>query len=145
MLLSILNTLIFLIHTVLIHWRLSMNLKTSNKSVWSNGFWYVKLCIFWKSFQYTINWDETNIKKIFFGQNKLCKKCPLFYLAISNSSQVLFLIYSSYKGWSTRFTSLKLCLGFSIFNSVSFLLKSIFLFNKLHERFISKRHNSFQS
>ena len=29
-----------------IHWRLSMILKTSRKSVWSNTFWYVKVYIF---------------------------------------------------------------------------------------------------
>ena len=34
---------------------------------------------------------------------------------------------------------------FSIFDSVSFLLKLIFLFNKKHEPFDFKRHNSFQS
>ena len=30
------------------HWRLSTILKTSNKSMWSNVFWYAKVCIFWK-------------------------------------------------------------------------------------------------
>ena len=33
------------------------------------------------------------------------------------------------------FISLKVCVGFSIFDSVSFLLKFIFLFNKKHELF----------
>ena len=32
-----------------------------NKSVWSNVFWYVKVCIFWKCIQYTIYWDKTQI------------------------------------------------------------------------------------
>ena len=31
-----------------------------------------------------------------------------------------------------RFVSLKLCVGFSIFDSASFLLNFIFLFNKMH-------------
>ena len=35
-------------------WRLSTTLKTSSKSVWSNIFWYVKVCIFWKCIQYTL-------------------------------------------------------------------------------------------
>ena len=39
--------------------------------------------------------------------------------------------------------SLKLSVGFSIFDSVSFLLKFIFLFNKMHGPFDFKRHNSF--
>ena len=37
--------------------------------------------------------------------------------------------------WSTRFISLKVCVIFFIFDSVSFLLKFIFLFNKRHELF----------
>ena len=48
-----------------IHWRLSTILKTSNKSVWKNLFWYVKVCIFWKFIQDTIHWDKTKILKKF--------------------------------------------------------------------------------
>ena len=36
-------------------------------------------------------------------------------------------------------------MGFSIFDSISFLLKFIFLFNKMHGLFDFKRHNSFQN
>ena len=36
-----------------IHWRLSTILKTSNKIVWSNAFWYVKAYIFCKFIQYS--------------------------------------------------------------------------------------------
>ena len=46
-----------------IHWRLSTILKTNSKSVWSNVFWYVKVCIFWKHIQYTIHWDKTQMLK----------------------------------------------------------------------------------
>ena len=28
------------------------------KSVWSNIFWYVTVCIFWKCIQYTIHWGK---------------------------------------------------------------------------------------
>ena len=47
--------------------------------------------------------------------------------------------------WNTRFVFLKLCVEFSIFASVSFLLKFIFLFNKIHGLFDFKCHNSFQN
>ena len=40
--------------------------------------------------------------------------------------------------------SLKLCVGFSIFNSVLFLSKFILLFSKKHRLFHFKRHNSFK-
>ena len=51
---------------------------------------------------------------------------------------VLFLIRDSYMSWKASFVSLKVRVGFSIFNSVLFLLKFIFLFNKKHEIFYFK-------
>ena len=51
---------------------------------------------------------------------------------------VLFLIRDSYMSWRASFVSLKERVGFSIFNSVLFLLKFIFLFNKKHEIFYFK-------
>ena len=45
---------------------------------------------------------------------------------------VFLLICDSYMTWSTRFVSLKLCMGFSIVDFVSFLLKLIFLLDKMH-------------
>ena len=45
--------------------------KNNQKGVWSNAFWYVKVCIFWNSIQYTIHWDKTQmLNKISFEQNK---------------------------------------------------------------------------
>ena len=48
---------------------------------------------------------------------------------------VLFLICSFYMSRRTRLVSVKLYVEFSIFDSVSFLLKFIFLFNKMHGLF----------
>ena len=48
---------------------------------------------------------------------------------------VLSLIRNSYTIWNTKFIFLKLCVGFFIFDSVLFLLKFIFLFNKKYELF----------
>ena len=64
-----------------IHWRLSMILKTSNKSVWSNVFWYVKVCIFWKCIQYTIHWDKTQMLKKFPSDKINGTKNALFFLS----------------------------------------------------------------
>ena len=47
-------------HTLRIHLKLSIILKTSNKGVWSNAFWYVKLCI-----KYVIHWNKTQMLKQF--------------------------------------------------------------------------------
>ena len=46
---------------------------------------------------------------------------------------VVLLIHNSYTSWSTWFISLKLCVGYFTFDSFSFLLNFIFLFNKKHE------------
>ena len=74
--------------------------------------------------EYLFNTLYIEIKhtKIFFGHNKRYKKCILFFI------RALLLIHNFYISWSTRFVSLKACLGFSIFYSVSFLLKFMTMF-----------------
>ena len=63
------------------------------------------------------------------------RKMLFFFFRELQLITVLLLIYGSYMNRSTRFVALKLCVGFSIFDSVSFLLKFIFLFNKIHGLF----------
>ena len=55
---------------------------------------------------------------------------------------VLLSICDSCMSWSARFFSVKVCWGFFIFDSVLFLLKFIFLFNKKYGVF--GLHNFFQ-
>ena len=55
---------------------------------------------------------------------------------------VLLSICDSCMSWSARFFSAKVCWGFFIFDSVLFLLKFIFLFNKRYGVF--GLHNFFQ-
>ena len=129
-----------------IRWRLSTILKTSKKSVRSNLFWYVRACIFWKFIQFATNWDKTQILKNFCSNNT--KNGLLFFCELQPIT-VLLLICDSYMSWSTRFVSLKLYKGFSIFVFLSFLLKFIFLGSyfcstKSVDSFTLKRHNSFQ-
>ena len=57
-----------------------MILKTSNKSVWSNVFWHVEVCIFWKCIQYNIHWDKTQIFKKFPSDTINGTKNALFFL-----------------------------------------------------------------
>ena len=65
--------------------------KNNQKSVWSNAFWYVKVCIFWKCIQCTIHWDKTSmLKKIPFWQNKKGSRMFFFSFPSSNSSQFYF-------------------------------------------------------
>ena len=122
-----------------IHWRLSANLKTSNKSVWSNFFLYIYISknmyiLKVYSIHYTLRWN-TNVKKIPPEKINSTKKCFLFFFRELQLITVLLLICDSYMSWSTRFVSLKRCVGFSIFNSVPFLIKFISLFNKMHGLF----------
>ena len=98
-------------------------------------FWYVEVCIFWKCIQYTIHWDKTNLIKVLFGQNKRYKKCPLFFFHDLQLITFLLSICDFYMSWSTSFVSLKLCVGFSILDFVSFSLNFLFLVNKMHGLF----------
>ena len=117
------------------HWRLSTLLKSSNKSVRSNVFWYVKVCMPWKSIQYTIHLDKTQMLKKLPSEKINGTKKPSFFFRELQLITVLLLTCDFYMSWSTRFVSLKLRVRFSIFDSVPFLLKYIFLFNKMHELF----------
>ena len=64
-----------------IHWRLSTIFKRSSKIVWSNVFWYVKVCIFWKCIQYTIHWAKTQMWKNFPSEKINSTKNSLFFLS----------------------------------------------------------------
>ena len=127
--------LTYTLSSLRIYWRLLMMLKTSNKSVWSDDFWYLKVCIFWKCIRYTIHWDKTQMSKKFPSDKINGTKNALFFLLRPWLIAVLLLICDSYMSWSTMFVSLKLSVGFSIFNLVSFLSTFLFLFNKLHGLF----------
>ena len=109
-----------------IHWRLSMVLETSSKSVWSNVFWHVKVCRFRKCIQYTIHWDKTQILKKFPSDKIKGTKMPSSFFCEFQLITVLLLICNSYMSWSTRFLSLKLCMGFSVFSSISFSISICF-------------------
>ena len=113
------------------HWRLLKILKTGNKSVWSNSFWYMKVYIFSKCIQYTIHWDKTQIfKKCPLDEIIDPKKMSFFFFLKLQLIPVLLLICDSYMSWSARFVSLKQCVGFFIFDSDSFLLKFKYIFQQ---------------
>ena len=53
-------------------------------------FWYVQLSVFWKCIQYSIHWDKTNVKKIFFRQINTVLYLALFwsqYTALGSQTQ----------------------------------------------------------
>ena len=104
--------------------RLWAILKASNKSLWSNIFLRVKVYIFWNFIQCTLHSDKT--PRISFGQNKGYKEYTPYFA--SSNLWVLLLICGSCMSGNTRFISLKVCAGFSIFHSPLFLLKFIFVF-----------------
>ena len=91
--------------------------KNKQKNVWSNVFWYVKVCTFWKCIQYTIHWDKTQmLKKIPFDKINGTKNALIFFSELQLIT-VLPLIFESYASWSTRFVSKTVC-GFSIFDYI---------------------------
>ena len=77
---------------------------------------------------------KRNAKKIPMDKMNVTKIHSFFFHELQLIT-VLLLIRNSYTSQSTRFISLKLFIGFSIFGSVPFLLKFTFLFNKKHGLF----------
>ena len=58
-------------------------------------------------------------------------KISLFFLSRAPTLHSVTFNCVSYMSWSTSFMSLKLCVRFSIFESVSFLINFLFLLNKM--------------
>ena len=67
-----------------------IDFKSKQKSVWSNVFWYVKVCIFRNGIQYTIHSDKTQMLKKFLRTKQAVQKMPFFSFESSNSSQFYF-------------------------------------------------------
>ena len=118
-----------------ISWKLSTILKTSKKIYEIMFFLICQSMHILKvySIHYTLR-KNTNVKNFSFEQSKRYKNAHIF-LSWTHYIRVLLLICDSYMNWTARLVSLKLCLRFSIFDSVSFLLKFIFLFKKMHGHF----------
>ena len=87
---NLFNVIFTKLNALRIHWKLSTILETRNISVWSNVFWYVKVCTFWKCIQYSIHWDETQILKRLPLDKIKGTKNALFSFASSNSLQFNF-------------------------------------------------------
>ena len=76
-----------------IHWGLSTILETSNKSVWSNVFWYVRVCIFWKFIQYTWRWDKIQILKKFCSDKINGSKNAIVFLLWAPNHSFTFILW----------------------------------------------------
>ena len=129
---KIMSDTFYLILKVRLHWRLSTILKTSDKNIWSNIFWYVKVCIFWKRIQYTIHWDKTQILKKFCSDKINGTKNALVVLLQAPTHHS-----STFNLWFLYELKHKVCLFKYVFGIFHFwfcfvLLKFIFLFNKMH-------------
>ena len=122
-----------------IHWGLSANLKTSNKSVWSKVFWYVKNIYFQSAIDRLYIETKPKCKKNFFWTKCRLQKMHSFFFCELQLITVSLIICNSYTSWSTWFIYVKLCEGFSISDPVLFLLNFIFLFNKKLRHFDFKK------
>ena len=91
------------------------------------------------SVYYTIHWDKSQILRQFPLEKIHGAKNATFFLSRAPTHHSWLL----YGLRSTRFVSVKLCVGFSIFDSVPFLLKFIHLLNNMHERFDFKMSKLF--
>ena len=125
-----------------IHEKLSIILKTSKKCMR----WWFLICkgmhiLKVYSIHYTLR-QNTNVKKNCFGQNKRYKNALFFLSWAPAHHSFTFNLWFLYKlKYMVRLCK-TVC---GIFDSVSFLLKFIFLFNKMHGLFDFKTSNSFQN
>ena len=115
-----------LLYSLRTHWRLLTILKTS-KRVYKVVFSYINVCILLKCIQCTINLDKAQMPKKF-PSNKINERKIAFYSCKLQHSFTL--ICDSDMCWSTKYVFLKLRVVFSIFDSVSFLLKFIVFFQQ---------------
>ena len=122
-----------------------MHLKTSNKSLWSNVLWYVKMSILWKCIQCTVHWHKTQILKKFFLEKISGTKMPSIFFRELQLITDLLLICDSYMSWSTRFVFIKLCVRFSIFHLAWFFLILYFSSTKFVDFLTLTSNNSFQN
>ena len=111
------------------------NFQNKQKNVRKNVFWYIKVSIFWKCIQYTIHWGKTQMLTKFPLEKTNGTKNYLFFLLQapthhSFTFNLRFLYELKHKD-----SSIKICMGFSIFDSISFLLKFIILLNKMQGSF----------
>ena len=95
--------------------------------------------------QYTMHWDKTRTLKKFPSDKTNVTKNALFFFRGPQLITVLLSIRKYYTSWSTSFFSLKLCVGFSIFDSVLFLLNFKFFSTESMDSMTLKHHNSFQN
>ena len=77
--------------------------KNKKKSVWSNVFWYTKVCTFWYCIQYFIHWDKRQMLKKFASNKINGTKNALFFLSRAQTHQsftfnLRFLYELKYKG-----------------------------------------------
>ena len=119
-----------------IHWRLSAILKT-RKKVYEVVLFDMLKYVYSESLFNTL---DIEIKyKHFLWTKQMLQKMHSFFFRELQLITVLLLIRESYMSWSTRFVNPKVCVGFSIFDSVLYFLRFKFLFNKKHGLFDFKR------
>ena len=119
--------------------------KNKQKSVWSNVFWYFKVCIFWKCIQYSKHWDKhNNVKENSFGQNKQYKNALFFLPRALTRHSFTFKLRFSYE------LKHKICLSKTVWDFqfsilFRFYKSSYFSSTKCLDSLTLKRHNSFHN
>ena len=113
------------------------NFKNKQQKCTGNVLCYVKLCIFWKYIQYTINWDKTQIsKKIPRGKINGTKNAPFFLSWAPTHYSFTFNLWFLYEMKHKVRLSETVCGIFHFrFCSIFIKLKFIFLFNKMQGHF----------
>ena len=118
--------------------------KNTQKSFWSNVFWYVIVCIFWKCIQYTIHWDKTQMLKKFLWTKQIVQNKTFFLLkAPSHHSFTFNLLFLYELKYNVRLSKTVCGIFYFQFRFV-FIKVYIFVQQNVYGLFEFKRHNSYQ-
>ena len=126
-----------------IHWRFSAILWISSKSVWINVFWYVKVCIFWKCFRYSIEIKHKSLKNSLRAKLKV-QKLPSFFISQAPTHHsFIFNLWFLYDLKHRVCLSKTVC-GIFHFRFRFFFIKVYIFFQQNAWTLTLKRHNSFR-
>ena len=96
--------------------------KNKGKGVWSNVFWYWKVCIFWKSIQYSIHWYKTQMLKIFPSDKINRTENAFFFLSQAPTHHSFSFDLRFFYEIKHKVRLSKTVCGFSIFGSALFFV-----------------------
>ena len=99
-----------------------LTIKNKQKSAWSNVFWYIKVCLFWKCIQCTIHWDTMQMSKNFPSDKINGTKNATFILSRAPIHHIF-----TFNLWFLHELNYKVCLSKTAFGIFQFPFHFVFI------------------